>query len=182
MEIKRLIVGPIETNCYILISGSEMAIIDPGGDAGIILFELKKYKAKLKYIIHTHYHYDHCLATADIKKQTGAKTMIHKNEEGFVGDFFPDQYFVDGDFIGVGDVVLRVVLTPGHSAGSVCLFDRDDRFVFTGDTLFLNGYGRTDLPGGDEVQMNHSLYMLKGLIRPNMQVYPGHGEDFVHGL
>ncbi|OGF27771.1 MBL fold metallo-hydrolase [Candidatus Falkowbacteria bacterium RIFOXYB2_FULL_34_18] len=179
MEIKRLVVGQIETNCYILISNSEMAVIDPGDEAERIISEFKKHSAKLKYIIHTHYHYDHCLATEDIKRQTGAVALIHKNDQGFVENFIPDQYLSDGDFINIGEEALRVVLTPGHTRGSICLFDRGGRFIFTGDTLFFDGYGRTDLPGGDEVQMERSLAMLKELIKSGMKVYPGHGDLYI---
>ena len=178
MKIKKLIVGAIQTNCYILISGNEIGLIDPGEEAERILFEINKYNSKLKFIINTHYHSDHVLANQVIKGATGAKILIHENERDFLEGFIPDQYLSDGDFIEIGDVKLRVILTPGHTKGSVCLLDLKERFIFTGDTLFLDGYGRIDLPGGDELQMDHSLQMLKKLIKPGMEVYPGHGETF----
>lgn len=178
MQIKRLLVGDIGTNCYIIISGGEIALIDPGDETEKILSEVNKYSGKIKYIIHTHYHYDHCLASMQIKKYSGAKLLIHENEKDFVENFIPDQYFIDGDFVDIGDLKLKVVLTPGHTRGSVCLFDAEGRFVFTGDTLFFEGYGRTDLPGGDEEEMERSLKLLNILIKPEMTVYPGHGEVF----
>jgi len=162
MQIKRLIVGSIETNCYFLISGKEMVIIDPGGSPDLLLKEIEKTGIKPKYIINTHYHFDHVLANKRIQKKTKAEIIKLK----------------EGDKVKIGDEELEIISTPGHSKEDICLFGKD--FVLTGDTLFKDGYGRTDLPGGSEEELRESLNRLDGLIRPGMKVYPGHGEIFEH--
>jgi len=187
MTVKTLIVGPLLTNCYLVVSrreprsrtfGSlrgELLIIDPGGSRDEILKELAKIKGKVKYIINTHGHPDHVLANQEIKKETGAEIMIHQAEKSFI-DFEPDKLLKDGDEIKIGDSILEVLHTPGHTKGSICLLGQD--FIFTGDTLFKDGYGRTDLPGGSQEEMEESLGKLKKILKPGIMVYPGHGEIF----
>jgi len=175
MQIKRLIVGELETNCYLVISENEAGIIDPGGEAEKILKEIKDIKAVLKYIINTHCHFDHTLANEKIRKETGAKILIHRAEKDFI-DIEPDQLLNEGDEIKIGAVILKVIHTPGHSPGSICLIGPD--FIFTGDTLFKDGYGRTDLPGGSEKDLERSLEKLKKILESGTSVYPGHGEIF----
>ena len=159
MKVKRIIVGALETNCYLLISGDELLIIDPGGEGEKILKEIKEIEAKQKYIINTHDHPDHILANEQIRKETGAKILTP-----------------DGDEIKIGDIVLRIIPTPGHTKNSICLLGNN--FIFTGDTLFKNGIGRTDLPGSSPKEMEESLEKLSQLIKPGMVIYPGHGEIF----
>ena len=175
MQIKRLIVGELETNCYLLISENELGIIDPGGEAEKILKEIKKTKAEPKYIINTHCHLDHVLANEKIKKETGAKVLIHETEKDFL-KFKVDRFLKEGDKIKIGDSVLKVLCTPGHTKGSICLLGQD--FIFSGDTLFEKGYGRTDLPGGSQKDLEESLKRLSKLLKPGIVVYPGHGEIF----
>jgi len=178
MEIKLLVVGPLLTNCYLLISKGELSVIDPGGDKEEILQEVKRTKAKIKYIINTHGHPDHVLANQEIKKETGAEILIHEEEREFI-IFKADRFLKDGDEIKIADSVLEVLHTPGHTKGSICLLDQD--FIFTGDTLFKDGYGRTDLPGGSQEELEKSLEKLKKILRPGITVYPGHGEIFKIG-
>ena len=178
MEIKRLIVGSLQTNCYLLISGNELGIVDPGDEASKILEEIRKIKAKPKYIINTHYHYDHILANQEIKKETGAKILIHEAEKDFI-DFEPDEFLKEGGKIKIGESILGVIHTPGHTKGSICLIGKD--FILTGDTLFKDGYGRTNLAGGSQKEMKESLKRLSKLIKPGTTIYPGHGEIFAIG-
>lgn len=175
MEIKHLIVGALETNCYLLISNNELIIIDPGDEAEKILKEIRKAKAKPKYIINTHYHSDHILVNEKIKEGTGAQILIHENEKDFI-DFNADKFLKDREKITIGESILEVVHTPGHTKGSICLLG--EKFVLSGDTLFYNAYGRTDLPGGSQKDLIESLKMLSGLLKPGMMVYPGHGKIF----
>lgn len=175
MEIKRLVVGSLKTNCYLLFSGNSAAVIDPGADSELILKELKNKNVDLGYIINTHYHPDHIGADMEIKKATGAKILMHQAEKSFV-DFEVDQFLADNDIIKIGDIKLTVVHTPGHTAGGICLAGED--CIFTGDTLFMDGCGRTDLPGGSEQDLEHSLELLYMIIKPGMMVYPGHGDYF----
>jgi len=160
MEIKQIVVGWLETNCYLLISDKELGIIDAGGSPEKILEEIKKAKAIPKYIINTHCHPDHNSANEEIRKETQAVILTLK----------------DGDEIKIGSSVLKVISTPGHTEDSICLMG--DKFIFTGDTLFKDGYGRTDLPGGSQKDLEESLGKLEKIIKPGTMVYPGHGESF----
>jgi glyoxylase-like metal-dependent hydrolase (beta-lactamase superfamily II) len=175
MEIKHLIVGPLLTNCYLLISEGEAAVIDPGGGAKAILKEIEESKAKLKCIILTHGHWDHTLSVLKIKGKTGAEILIHESEKEFV-KFKVDEFLKEDSEIKIGDSVLKVIHTPGHTKGSVCL--TGENFIFTGDTIFKDGYGRTDLKGGSQKDLENSLKKLSKILKPGMKVYPGHGEIF----
>ena len=175
MKIKLLIVGPLLTNCYLVVSKDELLIIDPGGGKEKILKEAAKIKAKVKYIINTHGHPDHVFANEDIRKETGAKILIHEAEKDFIR-FKADKFLEDGDEIKIGNSVLKVLHTPGHTKGGICLLGNNS--VFTGDTLFKDGCGRTDLPGGSQEDLEKSLEKLKKILKPEMTVYPGHGEIF----
>ena len=175
MEIKHLIVGILQTNCFLLISNNELCIIDPGDEAEKILKEIEKVKAKPKYIINTHCHFDHVFANEKIREVTRAKILIHEDEKEFI-NFRVDKFLKDKDEIKIGDCVLRVIHTPGHSKGGICL--KGENFVFTGDTLFKDGYGRTDLEGGSQEDLEKSLNRLSKALKPDIKVYPGHGEIF----
>lgn len=175
MKIKHLTVGMLGTNCYLFISDKELAIIDPGGGAQMILKEVKEIEVEPKYIINTHYHLDHTSANEKIKKETGAQVLIHESEKSFI-NFKADRFLKDGDEIIIGESVLKVFHTPGHTRGSICLLG--EKFIFTGDTLFKDGYGRTDLPGGSQKELEGSLEKLSKLLKPGTIVYPGHGEIF----
>ena len=172
-EIKHLIVGPLLTNCYILISESEALVIDPGGGLKRILKEIGE--AKLKYIVLTHCHWDHFLAAPKLKKVTSAKILIHEDEKDFI-KFEVDQFLKEGEEIKFGGDSLKIIHTPGHTKGSICLLG--DNFIFTGDTIFEDGYGRTDLPGGSQKDLENSLKKLKQILKPGIKIYPGHGHIF----
>ena len=176
MEIKNIVVGPISTKCYILSSGEKIAVIDPGGDSEKILEAIRKEKGELEYIINTHFHFDHTLSNRDIVDSTGAQVLIHEAEKDYI-DFTPSKFLRDGDIIEIGEFKLKIIHTPGHTPGGICLLG--DNEIFTGDTLFRNTHGRTDLPGGSEEKMQESLEKLKSIIKPGMTVYPGHGKIFV---
>lgn len=175
VEIKRIPVGLAEANCYLLSYGDEMIVIDPGAEPKKILDEIKKTGIQPEYIINTHHHIDHVGANGEIKKETGAKVLIHNQEREFIS-FKADWFLKDGDIIKVKDFVLEVIHTPGHTPGSICLLGKD--FIFTGDTIFRDGYGRTDLKGGSWQKLDQSLKKLKRVLRPGMKVYPGHGVSF----
>ena len=173
MNIQRLVVGEINTNCYIISSAGEAAVIDPGDDSELILEEIKSAGVKLVYIINTHGHFDHVLADEDLRRSTGAAILIHAAEKVLI-KFPADRYLTEGDIIAIGDIRLKVLHTPGHTPGGICLLG--DGFIFTGDTLFLNGIGRTDFEWSSPADMEKSLHRLRDIIKPGMAVYPGHGE------
>jgi len=174
MDIKQLTVGSLFTNCYILADKDRAIVIDPGDEAGRIFRELQSKKTD--YIILTHYHFDHSTAATELKKLTGAKILIHQNEKEYLS-VVVDRYLKEGEEIGAGRIRLKVIHTPGHTPGSICLLG--ENFIFTGDTLFAGGAtGRTDFPGGSPQEMERSLIKLKKILRPPLMVYPGHGESF----
>jgi glyoxylase-like metal-dependent hydrolase (beta-lactamase superfamily II) len=175
MEIRQIIVGKFQTNCYLFISGKEMAVIDPGGEPRKILAEMEKTGTEAKYIINTHYHFDHMLANKEIEEVTGAKVLVHENEKNFIA-FEPDHFLKDGEIIKIGAESLEVIHTPGHSQGSICLLGKG--FIFSGDTLFNGSYGRVDFPGGSAEDIAKSLEKLAEIITPGMKVCPGHGQVF----
>jgi glyoxylase-like metal-dependent hydrolase (beta-lactamase superfamily II) len=175
MNIQRLIVGDIETNCYILSSAGELCVIDPGDEGEYIVDEIKRSGGTLKYIIDTHYHPDHVSANKLVQKNCGGEILIHHKEKDYI-DFSPDRFLHEGDAIEFGGENLIVLHTSGHSEGSICLLHKD--CIFTGDTVFLNGCGRADLLGGSTKDLEESLERLSKIIKPGMIVYPGHGELF----
>ncbi|MFN3301784.1 MAG: MBL fold metallo-hydrolase [Patescibacteria group bacterium] len=175
MKIKKIVVGSLKTNCYFLISGDEMAIVDPGDEPEKILAEIRKTKVKVKYIILTHYHFDHILAAERLKKETRAKILIHEADKNFL-KFTADQYLKENDKIKIGNESLKVIHNPGHSKGSISLLG--DNKIFVGDFLFKEGYGRTDLEGGSDKEMKESLKKISRILKSGITVYPGHGQVF----
>jgi len=181
MELKWRVVGPLQTNCYLISCGERSVIVDPGGELEEVLPLLEGMK--LDAIISTHGHFDHVMAAAALKEVTGAKYMIHGEDVPFVKDLAewtqkflnkriepPEVDEVLGEELRVGQESLKVLWTPGHTMGSVCLMGVD--FLITGDTLFRGTIGRTDL-GGSMEYMRRSLALLSSL--PDLTVYPGHG-------
>ncbi len=161
MRIKRIIVGMLQTNCYLLFSEGEVAIVDPGADTKKIIKEIEKEGGGVKYIINTHSHPDHTFANKKVARETGAKILNDLKE---------------GDKIEIGKSVLRVLHTPGHTKDSICLLGKG--FLLSGDTLFSDGHGRTDLPGGSQEEMKESLERIRKEIPSDTVIYPGHGESF----
>ena len=175
MEIKKITVGALQTNCYLVIDGGELAVVDPGDEAQKIADEIEKTGAVCKLIINTHGHFDHIGANRFLKDKYEVPAMAGENEKGDL-DFVPDEYLKDGRTLKIGNSTLKIIATPGHTEGGICLFGKE--VVFSGDTIFDGNIGRTDLAGGSNVQMAASLKELDGLIPDGATVYPGHGDIF----
>ena len=182
MKVKVLRVGPIGTNCYILLDEKAKlaAVIDPGDEADRILQVLEELEAELSYILLTHGHYDHTTAVPDLHAaRPEAKIYIHEADANGAGSHLfplagqvPDLLLYDeGDELTMGDITIKVLHTPGHSRGSVTLQTAD--LLFCGDTLFAASCGRTDLPGGSYDQIMVSLKRL-GELKGDFYVCPGH--------
>ena len=169
MIIKSVKVGNLETNCYILSdeTSREAVVIDPGGEAAKIMPLLDDLK--VLYIILTHGHPDHFGALDLLKQKTGAKILMNPGDDWFIK---PEQDLNEGDEVKFGQTILRVIATPGHSRGGICLYGEGR--LFSGDTLFYDNSGRTDLIGSSEEEMRQSLHRL-GQLPSDTLVYPGHG-------
>lgn len=182
MKVKMLQVGPIGTNCYILIDDktNKAAVIDPGGNADDILEALRADGLEVEYILLTHGHYDHTTGVPQLHAALPqAKIYIHQADANGAGStLFPLAGQVDelllydeGDTLALGGLTIQVLHTPGHSKGSVVLKVGD--VLFCGDTLFAGSCGRTDLPGGSYAEIMASLKRL-GRLEGNYHVCPGH--------
>ncbi len=174
MLLKKLVVGPFASNCYIV--GSEPTkeglIIDPGDDAADILKSVKELGLKISLIVLTHGHMDHVGALKKVKEATGADVAIHTDDSELL-PFSPERLLKGGDVIDVDDIHFLVLHTPGHSPGSICLLGHGA--VFSGDTLFNYGIGRYDLAGGSYHQLMNSLHTKLMILPDDTIVYPGHG-------
>ncbi len=174
MKVIRVIASSIGNNSYILLT-KKPAIIDPSENVDAILNHLKEHikLEDLEYIILTHYHYDHVLGVTKLKEETKAKVMIHELDAKFL-NFKSDKILKDNDMIDLVNSSLKVIHTPGHTSGSICLYESKSKSLFSGDTVFAYGsFGRTDL-GGNIKQLVESLKRLSKLdVRI---VYPGHDE------
>jgi hydroxyacylglutathione hydrolase len=191
MFIKCLKVGQFATNCYILCDKitNKAAIIDPGYDAVRIASALEDTECTAEYIILTHAHFDHISAVHELKRKTGAKLAVFESELPLLNDpkgnlcsmfengtfepFAPEILLHDGDIIRLGKLELIVLHTPGHTSGSCCIICQDS--IFTGDTLFKEDVGRTDLPTAEPAALKSSVRRL-AMIDGEYQVFPGHGE------
>ena len=195
MILKKLVVGPFASNCYLVGSESskEGMIIDPGDEAEVILSNVKDLELEIRSIVLTHGHIDHIGALKEVKEATGAEVAIHTDEADslqsqplstLLGISYPtppppDRSLKDGDSIDIGDLHFGILHTPGHSPGGICLLG--EGVVFSGDTLFNFGIGRTDLPGGSHSQLMNSIHTKLMVLPDNTTVYPGHGPDTTIG-
>jgi glyoxylase-like metal-dependent hydrolase (beta-lactamase superfamily II) len=190
--IKKLEVGPIMANCFILGCDQtlEAAVIDPGDDADRILMTLAREKLTVKYLINTHGHFDHVGANRRMKEVTGAELAIHPDDVPMLAQLArsaasfglsaenspePDLLLNEGDTVSFGNITLKVIHTPGHSRGGICLYTPGH--LFAGDTLFAGSIGRTDLPGGDYDTLIASIKQKLLNLPDDTRVYTGHGPE-----
>jgi hydroxyacylglutathione hydrolase len=191
MILKALTVGFIATNCYIV--GSEVTkqcmVIDPGADAKLILKTVESAKLSVAMIVITHSHFDHIGAVNSLKDATGARLAVGSgSEKQSPGAFVklvaamsggsaripePDEFLKDGDKIDIDDLHFEVLFTPGHSPDEISLYGHG--VLFSGDTLFNAGIGRTDFPGCSYKQLESSIKTKLYTLPDSTVVYPGHG-------
>ena len=192
MLIKKIVVGQLESNCYLAgdENTKEIFIIDPGGDYDKIKNVIDKDSLKPKAVINTHGHGDHIAAN----KEFGVPVWIHRLDADFLTDpsknlsgafgFFlktktASRLLEDGDILNIGKYNLEVIHTPGHTPGSICL--KTERVVFTGDTLFHEGIGRTDFAYGSEEDITRSIKEKLFTLDEDYVIYPGHGPSSTIG-
>lgn len=192
LKIVTLVVGPIMENCYIIYDEKllEGIIVDPGDEADRILTAVKNLNLTIKYIVNTHAHADHIGANKEIGEKLKAKLAVHADDTamltdpqlnlsvaGYMGRLIISQpadiLLHEGDTIVFGNCEFKVVHTPGHTPGGICLVG--ENVVISGDSLFAGSIGRTDFPTGSMTDLISSLKEKIMTLDPNMQVFPGHG-------
>jgi len=183
--------APLETNCYLVAdtqAGEALLVDAPWQIASTISGLLEELCVTVRLIVCTHGHWDHCMGLPELIAATGAPVACHPNDAhllehpSFAPFSFPftltpvvpDRLLVEGDAVTVGGSTFKVLHTPGHTPGCICLYAAEDQLLFSGDTLFAGTCGRMDLPGGDPEAMVRSLQRLRAL-PPAVTVYPGHG-------
>ncbi len=186
--IRRLVLGPLKTNTYIVVddgSGSCL-VVDPAEDSNRLVDEVRKLCREVVAIVATHGHFDHVMGVKRLATEFKVPFLIHRLDlevmkltMEWIGAEapIPSGYLEDGQRIKVGGIELVVMHTPGHSPGSVCLYIPKMKTVLTGDTLFRGAVGRTDLPGGDEIQLAESIRRLYRELPLDTRVLPGHGSE-----
>jgi len=189
-EIRRLVVGPLEVNCYLLICPRtrQCICVDPGGDPEAIMGEVERKEAVVKWILLTHGHADHAAAAPKVSSLTGAPVLLHKADWPLVSDpagnqplglglllkpFEPQGKLVEGQVIRAGEIEVQILHTPGHTPGSVSLLF--GQVLICGDLLFAGSVGRTDLPGGDFDLLLRSIREKIAPLPDGTLILPGHG-------
>lgn len=191
LQIETFSVGQLKTNCYLVFDPEtkEALLIDPGEAPEFLAQRITEEKLKLKYLVATHGHFDHVLAASILKAIFKTPFLMNKKDRRLLSQMnnsasywlgvksrYPvtevDQDLKEGQVLKLGRKNLKVIETPGHTPGGICLFGQ--KILFSGDTLFLSGIGRTDYSYSDQDQMKKSLQKLIKLPAATV-VYPGHG-------
>jgi len=192
MILKKFVAGPIEANNYLIMDENtkEAVLIDCSEKSNEILKMVSELGANVKYILLTHGHFDHVLGINEMKEALCARVLIHKNDViqlenindvlsvfGMGNMQIPeyDGFVEDGQELFIGDLKIKIIHTPGHTEGCVCYLI--DRMLFSGDTLFRESVGRTDLVGGDFESLLNSIKNVLFKLDDNTVVYPGHGPE-----
>ena len=181
LNMKHLALGAYQTNCY-LVWGEDSpscVVIDPGYEPETILYEVKKLVKEIAAILLTHGHFDHVGAVKDLAAETGCPVYLCPEDLSMpaqmtAGPLYYTNTYAEGDFVELAGLSFKVLHTPGHTPGSVCLMC--ENAIFSGDTLFWGSCGRTDLPGGSWSTIRVSLKRLADLLG-DYDVYPGHGDS-----
>jgi len=192
MKFERVVVGPVETNCYVVWCEKtrRALVIDPGGDVARIKRIIERERLAPELIINTHGHYDHIGANGSLSLPAAIHAAdidcLTDPERNLSGMFLSPatapaavRMLNDGDVLEIGTIRLTVIHTPGHSPGSICLLAKE--LIFTGDTLFAGGVGRTDFPGGDEDILFASIRNRLLTLPDELPIHPGHGPSSTIG-
>jgi len=189
MEIETVVVGVLQTNCYIVHNSKQAIIIDPGSDAEKIISIIENKRLKPQLILNTHYHFDHTGANLDIKNMFNIPIAIGEKDAPYLRSAYKEAliFMIDtkkspqadillkeGDAVALEDIKFVVIETPGHTIGSICLYNKENAVLFSGDTLFFESIGRYDLPTGNFDSLINSINKILTLDE-STTVYPGHG-------
>lgn len=191
MTIRKLTLGELQTNCYLVYDEKtkEGIIIDPADDANFISEQTLSLNVNPKFIVATHGHYDHILAAWELQLAFNIPFFIHKDDLFLVKNLnksashWSSRKIVERppekiDFLQEGEsiVFVKIIHTPGHTPGSVCLYNKEEKILFTGDTLFADGIGRTDFSYSSAKDIKESVNKILSLPEETI-IYPGHGEN-----
>ncbi|MBU4198612.1 MAG: MBL fold metallo-hydrolase [Verrucomicrobia bacterium] len=193
LSIECLEVGPFHANCYLAWSSSRQAlVVDPGADAEMVFDMIARHRLDVAAYFLSHGHMDHVSALAALCDQRPAPYAMHPADcrwaftaANQMAPYYPTprqpasppRFLQNNELWAIApDLTCRIIATPGHSPGSLCAHFKDEGILFTGDTLFHDSAGRTDLPGGDSGLLMQSLAVLARL-PPTTRLYPGHGSD-----
>lgn len=184
MKINIIPAGIYDANCYVLIdeNTNEAAVIDPGGDAQMLINNIKTSQAEVKMILLTHGHADHTGAVSELRNEFGCSVYINEKDAELINKNVPvygnqdengDKFIAEGDVLKFGNHEIKCIETPGHTPGGMCFLIDD--LAFTGDTLFNRSIGRTDFQGGDYNTIINSIKVKLMILPDDTVVYPGHG-------
>lgn len=195
MKLKKLSLGPLGTNCYIISKDNQALVLDPGGDAPIIIDYLRNNHLELAAILLTHAHFDHIGGVEELRKEFKADVYLHTleqdwlanaelnrsivflGEKGAIKTSQPEKIIDREGSFEVGPFKFKVIHTPGHSPGSVTYYFEEAAMIISGDVLFHNGVGRTDLLGGSIDILADSIINKLYQLPKETKVHPGHGES-----
>ena len=198
MEIKRLIVGMVQTNCYIAVhpETKEAVIVDPGDEAARIEDALAQTGAKAKAILLTHGHFDHVTAMEELRRDLGVSVYACEQEQAVLADpdknlsvqfqggglhLKADMLLKDGETFEAAGYTFQMLHTPGHTVGGCCYYLPEEEALFCGDTLFCGSIGRTDLPTGSSRDLAHSIREKLMILPDETKLYPGHMDESTIG-
>lgn len=196
MNIEKIIVGSLATNCYMIYDKNtkEAIIVDPGDSYNLIRSRIDELNLKIKYIVLTHAHVDHICALDKLKSDFDAQICIGTRDNpklnnsmlnlcSFFGCSSPvskaDILLNDGDTLDISGTIVKIISTPGHTDGSITMYF--DKCLISGDTLFYESVGRTDFPSGDSYALRNSIKNILFNLPDDTAVYPGHGETTTIG-
>jgi glyoxylase-like metal-dependent hydrolase (beta-lactamase superfamily II) len=198
MIFETLVVGPLGVNCFILgcAESREGMVVDPGGEPDKIIAAITRLGLHIPCVINTHGHFDHVGGNRKVLEYTGAELLVHEGDVQYLSRAAevavkygvttenspqPDRFLEDGMILSFGKYRLEVLHTPGHTPGGSCLYIAEEGLVITGDTLFADGVGRTDFPGGSHNALIKSIRTRLMALPDATKVYPGHGPSTTIG-
>jgi hydroxyacylglutathione hydrolase len=199
LEVRGVVVGLFRENCWIVGSRrrGEACVIDPGDEPEQILALARDMGVRITRVVASHAHLDHIMAARAIVDATGAPFLLHQSDLPIAANLpssarqwlghdvppapHPDAFPTDGMDLEIAGVTVKVIHTPGHTPGSLCLYAADAKLLFSGDTLFRESIGRTDLPGGDTDQILRSISQRLFALPEETRVLPGHMQETTIG-
>jgi len=194
MNIKHFSLGDVFTRCYIVSENGKAFVVDPGAEGEKIYNYIQENNLELEFIINTHGHFDHIGANEFLKDKTGAKILAHRQaaskltsaDENLSHSFLrknisspqADRLLEDGDAVYFDSLELKIIYTPGHSKGGISIFIESENILFSGDAIFANGVGRTDLSDSNTEELKESIENKLLTLDGEIDVFPGHGPRF----